>query len=84
VPGRPPRHSTRQASLSLRTDHDKLIALVREAVDEGREVPPVGVPDGFNYEITVDGKAVYCADPRLTDAQSTVITRVLKEGREES
>ncbi|MBB1245468.1 hypothetical protein GL263_18140 [Streptomyces durbertensis] len=69
---------------TLETDDDKLIALVREAVDEGREVPPVGVPDGFNYEITVDGTAVYCADPRLTDAQSTVITRVLKEGREES
>ncbi|MCX5390626.1 protealysin inhibitor emfourin [Streptomyces sp. NPDC006482] len=39
-----------------------------------------GVPDGFSYEITVDGRTVRCCDPRLTDAQRTLITRVLKEG----
>ncbi|MFE2554641.1 hypothetical protein OG361_13380 [Streptomyces sp. NBC_00090] len=39
-----------------------------------------GVPDGFSYEITVDGRTVRCRDPRLTDAQRTLITRVLKEG----
>ena len=36
--------------------------------------------DGFHYEITVDGKTVYTADPRLTDEQRTLISRVLKEG----
>ncbi|WP_395360532.1 protealysin inhibitor emfourin [Streptomyces sp. YH02] len=39
-----------------------------------------GVPDGFSYEITIDGRTVRCADPRLTDAQRTLVTRVLKEG----
>ncbi|WP_017239243.1 protealysin inhibitor emfourin [Streptomyces sp. SS] len=39
-----------------------------------------GVPDGFSYEITVDGRTVRCCDPRLTDAQRTLVTRVLKEG----
>ncbi|MCB8905403.1 MULTISPECIES: protealysin inhibitor emfourin [unclassified Streptomyces] len=39
-----------------------------------------GVPDGFRYEITVDARTVHCCDPRLTDAQRTLVTRVLKEG----
>jgi hypothetical protein len=38
------------------------------------------VPDGFSYEITVDGKTVYAADPRLTHEQRELISRVLKEG----
>ncbi|MER7910772.1 protealysin inhibitor emfourin [Streptomyces sp. NPDC096068] len=38
------------------------------------------VPDGFSYEITVDGHTVHCGDPHLTEAQRTLITRVLKEG----
>lgn len=40
----------------------------------------MGVPDGFSYTITVDGKTVHCADPRLTDEQRGLISRVLKEG----
>ncbi|MGW0117033.1 protealysin inhibitor emfourin [Streptomyces sp. NPDC003327] len=39
-----------------------------------------GVPDGFSYEITIDGRTVLCDDPRLTEAQRTLVTRVLKEG----
>ncbi|WP_329623538.1 hypothetical protein OG357_26555 [Streptomyces sp. NBC_01255] len=39
-----------------------------------------GVPDGFSYEITVDGRTVRCCDPSLTDAQRTLVSRVLKEG----
>ncbi|MFC9397296.1 protealysin inhibitor emfourin [Streptomyces sp. NPDC057027] len=39
-----------------------------------------GVPDGFSYEITVDDRTVRCGDPHLTDAQRTLVTRVLKEG----
>lgn len=42
--------------------------------------PKSGVPDGFHYEITVDGKTVYTADPSLTEEQRTLIQRVLKEG----
>ncbi|MFF0275020.1 MULTISPECIES: protealysin inhibitor emfourin [unclassified Streptomyces] len=39
-----------------------------------------GVPDGFRYEITVDAHTVHCGDPRLTEAQRTLVSRVLKEG----
>ncbi|GHA68688.1 protealysin inhibitor emfourin [Streptomyces termitum] len=39
-----------------------------------------GVPDGFAYEITIDGRTVRCADPHLTEAQRTLVSRVLREG----
>ncbi|MGW7076212.1 protealysin inhibitor emfourin [Streptomyces sp. BA2] len=55
-------------------------ALAQEAMAEGRSTPPIGVPDGFSYQLTVDGHTVYCSDPRLTDSQRRLITRVLKEG----
>ncbi|MFE5731215.1 protealysin inhibitor emfourin [Streptomyces sp. NPDC056528] len=38
------------------------------------------VPDGFSYEITVDGRTVRCGDPHLTEAQRTLVARVLQEG----
>ncbi|MGW4028968.1 protealysin inhibitor emfourin [Streptomyces sp. NPDC004838] len=63
-----------------RPDADTWHALAEEAVADGRDTPPIGVPDGFGYEITVDGRTVYCADPRLTDAQLRLVSRVLKEG----
>ncbi|GHH84078.1 protealysin inhibitor emfourin [Streptomyces capitiformicae] len=55
-------------------------ALAERALAAGRGSPPLGVPDGFAYEISVDGKTVYCADPRLTEEQRELISRVLKEG----
>ncbi|MFI1616204.1 protealysin inhibitor emfourin [Streptomyces lydicus] len=54
--------------------------LAEQAVATAHAEPPVGVPDGFSYQITVDGRTVYCSDPRLTDEQRTLITKVLKEG----
>ncbi|MFE0647950.1 protealysin inhibitor emfourin [Streptomyces sp. NPDC059534] len=50
-------------------------AVLADGDDGGR-----GVPDGFSYEITVGDRTVRCRDPRLTDAQRTLIARVLKEG----
>jgi len=55
-------------------------ALAQRALADGRDRPPSGVPDGFGYRITADGTTVYCADPRLTEAQRELISRVLKEG----
>ncbi|MDF3297425.1 protealysin inhibitor emfourin [Streptomyces tropicalis] len=55
-------------------------ALAERALAAGRDTPPEGVPDGFRYEITVDGRTVHAADPRLTGDQRELITRVLKEG----
>lgn len=55
-------------------------ALAERALAAGRGTPPLGVPDGFAYEITVDGRTVHCADPRLTEDQRELIRRVLKEG----
>ncbi|MCX4980811.1 protealysin inhibitor emfourin [Streptomyces sp. NBC_00572] len=54
-------------------------SLATTVLDEG-DGDVRGVPDGFSYEITVDGRTVRCCDPRLTDAQRTLVTRVLKEG----
>ncbi|MFD9204939.1 protealysin inhibitor emfourin [Streptomyces sioyaensis] len=54
--------------------------LADKAVATARTEPPVGVPDGFSYQITVDGRTVYCSDPRLTEEQRTLITKVMKEG----
>ncbi|CAL9409799.1 protealysin inhibitor emfourin [Streptomyces sp. enrichment culture] len=39
-----------------------------------------GMPDGFSYEITVDGRTVRCAEPYLTEAQRELVSRVLREG----
>ena len=63
-----------------RPDAGEWHALAERAVADGRTTPPVGVPDGFSYQLTVDGRTVYAADPRLTDEQRARISRVLKEG----
>lgn len=72
------RHA--QVDTAGRPDAPEWHALADSAVAAGRGIRPLGVPDGFSYEITVDGKTVYCADPRLTDEQRKLISRVLKEG----
>ncbi|MQS35436.1 protealysin inhibitor emfourin [Streptomyces katsurahamanus] len=55
-------------------------ATAKQATAAGPGTPRAGVPDGFSYEITVDGRTVHCADPGLTDEQRELIYRVLKEG----
>ncbi|MER7898054.1 protealysin inhibitor emfourin [Streptomyces sp. NPDC096046] len=72
------RHA--EVDTSSRPDAAEWHALAGQAVADGRSTPPVGVPDGFSYQLTVDGKTVYCADPRLTEEQRKLISRVLKEG----
>ncbi|MFF7328845.1 protealysin inhibitor emfourin [Streptomyces sp. NPDC090306] len=54
--------------------------LARRALASGAQRPPAGVPDGFGYEITVDGRTFHCAEPRLTEEQRQLVSRVLKEG----
>jgi hypothetical protein len=74
---------TRRATLDTdaRSDSEELAELTRRALAQGhRDERPVGVPDGFHYEIEADGAVAYCADPRLSEAQRTLISRVLKEG----
>ncbi|MGW1372842.1 protealysin inhibitor emfourin [Streptomyces sp. NPDC002446] len=61
-------------------DADDWRSLAERAVATAHTEPPIGVPDGFSYQITVDGNTVYCSDPRLTAEQRTLITRVMKEG----
>ncbi|MEU9291362.1 protealysin inhibitor emfourin [Streptomyces sp. NPDC048275] len=72
------RHA--EVDTSGRPDAREWHALAEQATAAGRGTPPIGVPDGFSYEITVDGKTVYAADPRLTEEQRKLISRVLKEG----
>ncbi|NEA61160.1 protealysin inhibitor emfourin [Streptomyces sp. SID12488] len=69
-----------EVDTSGRPDAAEWHALADQAIASGGGTPPDGVPDGFSYEITVDGKTVYCADPRLTEEQRKLISRVLKEG----
>ncbi|MBO4255259.1 protealysin inhibitor emfourin [Streptomyces sp. NPDC002144] len=69
-----------EVDTSGRPDAHEWQALAEKAVAAGRATPPAGVPDGFSYEITVDGRTVYAADPRLTEEQRQLISRVLKEG----
>jgi hypothetical protein len=69
-----------EVDTSGRADAEEWHALAERALAAGRGTPPAAVPDGFSYEITVDGRTVYCADPRLTEEQRTLISRVLKEG----
>ncbi|MEU9349795.1 protealysin inhibitor emfourin [Streptomyces griseoloalbus] len=72
----------RQAEVdtSGRADAQEWQALAERVMAAGRATPPAGVPDGFGYRITVDGRSVYCADPGLTEEQRTLIRAVLKEG----
>ncbi|MEY7977459.1 protealysin inhibitor emfourin [Streptomyces pilosus] len=72
----------RQAEVdtSGRADAHEWHVLAERVLAGGRGTPPAGVPDGFAYRITVDGRSVYCADPRLSDEQRALIRRVLKEG----
>ncbi|MGV9811467.1 protealysin inhibitor emfourin [Streptomyces cellulosae] len=72
----------RQAEVdtSGRADASEWHALAERALTAGRTTPPAGVPDGFSYTITVDGRTVHCADPELTEEQRALIRRVLKEG----
>ncbi|WP_314172340.1 protealysin inhibitor emfourin [Streptomyces winkii] len=73
---------TRRATLRTdgRPDADRLDALARSALAEGGTERPLGVPDGFHYEIETDDGTSYCADPRLTEAQSALVRTVLREG----
>ncbi|KOG40822.1 protealysin inhibitor emfourin [Streptomyces resistomycificus] len=72
------RHA--EVDTSGRSDAHEWQALAEKALAAGRGTPPIGVPDGFSYQITVDGRTVYAADPRLTEEQRKLISRVLKEG----
>ena len=69
-----------EVDTSGRPDAHEWHTLAEKALASGRGTPPIGVPDGFAYEITVDGTTVYAADPRLTEEQRRLISRVLKEG----
>ena len=69
-----------EVDTSTRPDAHEWHALAEQAVADGQRAPKAGVPDGFHYEITVDGKTVYTADPRLTEEQRKLISKVLKEG----
>jgi emfourin len=73
---------TRRATLDTdgRPDAAELTALARGALAEGRSELPLGVPDGFVYRLEVDGETGHFADPRLTEAQSALVGKVLAEG----
>ncbi|MFD9305103.1 protealysin inhibitor emfourin [Streptomyces sp. NPDC060048] len=56
-------------------------AMAQRALRPGPPGDPADrIRDGFSYRITVDGRTVLCRDPHLTEAQRSLISRVLKEG----
>ncbi|WP_339153220.1 protealysin inhibitor emfourin [Streptomyces sp. F41] len=63
-----------------RQDAAEWESLAAEVLATTPDAPPSGVADGFRYAITVGDRTVYCADPDLTGAQRTLVSRVLKEG----
>ncbi|MCX4749072.1 hypothetical protein OG455_26790 [Kitasatospora sp. NBC_01287] len=65
---------------AARIDAPHVHALAREAVAGAARAPGYGVPDGYHYAITVDGRTVYCADPRLTDSQRELVSLILHQG----
>ncbi|MET9804812.1 protealysin inhibitor emfourin [Streptomyces sp. NPDC006368] len=69
-----------EVDTSGRPDAAEWHDLASAALATAGATPPAGVPDGFRYTITVDGRTVHCADPRLTEAQRELISRVLREG----
>ncbi|MFF9348268.1 protealysin inhibitor emfourin [Streptomyces sp. NPDC014734] len=69
-----------EVDTSGRADAEEWEALAESALAAAQGTPPAGVPDGFRYRITVGDRTVHCADPRLTDAQRALVSRVLKEG----
>ncbi|KJY42695.1 metalloprotease [Streptomyces sp. NRRL B-1568] len=73
---------TRHAELDTADHPDgaELERLATEAIAAGHPKPPSGVPDGYQYELTVDDHTAHCADPHLTDAQRQLMERLLQEG----
>ncbi|MFF5531580.1 protealysin inhibitor emfourin [Streptomyces cinerochromogenes] len=69
-----------EVDTSARPDAPDWQALAERVLATGRDTPPAGVPDGFTYEITVDGRTVYAADPRLSEDERELVSKVLKEG----
>ncbi|MET9964201.1 protealysin inhibitor emfourin [Streptomyces sp. NPDC006326] len=70
-----------EVDVSGRPDEEEWRALALAAlVPAAPGTPADRVRDGFSYRITVDGRAVLCQDPNLSDAQRKLISRVLKEG----
>lgn len=68
-----------EVDTSGRRDAGELDALAATVLKEG-DGDVRGVPDGFSYEITIDGTTIRCCDPHLTESQRALIDMVLKEG----
>lgn len=74
---------SRRAELetSGRADAAQLERLVRDVLAGTPAGPAPGVPDGYQYLVTVDdGRTAAFADPGLSEAQRELVERVLGEG----
>ncbi|MFJ8113728.1 protealysin inhibitor emfourin [Streptomyces sp. NPDC096132] len=72
-----------EADTSVRPDGAALERLAREVLAEAEERHPAGpgVPDAYQYTLTVDDQPpAEFTDPGLTDAQLQLVERVLGEG----
>ncbi|MFE0457649.1 protealysin inhibitor emfourin [Kitasatospora sp. NPDC058965] len=74
------RTTAAELDTAARIDAPHVHALAREAVAGASRNRVYGVPDGYHYAITVDGRTVHCADPSLTECQRELISLVLHQG----
>jgi hypothetical protein len=56
-------------------------SLASTALAQGSPEPPSGVPDGYRYAVTVDGRTVHFADPSVPEDVAELIASVLKSAR---
>ncbi|MFJ3171096.1 protealysin inhibitor emfourin [Streptomyces roseus] len=70
-----------EVDTSGRSDEEEWEALALLALRPVQPSPGSDrIRDGFSYRITVDGRTVSCREPDLTQAQRSLISRLLKEG----
>jgi len=73
---------TRRAALDTtgRPDAEHLHALAHEVLAAGVAPFSKGTPDGFQFDVTIDGRKARFFATSSTDAQRELTTTVLKEG----
>ncbi|MFD8411565.1 protealysin inhibitor emfourin [Streptomyces sp. NPDC059650] len=54
--------------------------LARRVLAEAGPGVPAGVPDGYRYTVTVDGRTVERADPDTSEDLEELVERVLRDG----
>ncbi|MFB6561145.1 MULTISPECIES: protealysin inhibitor emfourin [unclassified Streptomyces] len=71
---------TAELETTGRPDAAELERLATAVLAQAGPGPAAGVPDGYQYSVTVDDRTVAFADPKITDEQEELVERVLRDG----